>query len=252
MRSRQLDENAPTRKNDFGSPAVWILLNLAFLMLALASPHLGLRAQANDPRTTDSSLPTVSFSLDFPGSQPDHFTFKIDANGHATYESTAKLSLDSQDEDAFHLDFTASARTRAKIFDLAARAKYFQGPLDSGKHNLASTGRKSLAYKDSKKDTHATYNYSPIPAVQELTNLFQNMSTTLEFGRRLDYDHRYQKLALDEELKRMEDMAKGNSLEEIQAVAPILRRIAADPSVINVVRARAQRLAEQAQSSPKR
>ena len=88
--------------------------------------------------------------------------------------------------------------------------------------------------------------------MQELTNLFQNMSTTLEFGRRLDYDHRYQKLALDEELKRMEDMAKGNSLEEIQAVEPILRRIAADPSVINVVRARAQRLAEQAQSSPKR
>jgi len=57
---------------------------------------------------------------------------------------------------------------------------------------------------------------------------------------------------LDEELKRMEDMAKGNSLEEIQAIEPILRRIAADPTVINVVRARAQRLAEQAESSSKR
>ncbi len=67
MRSCQLDENAPTRKNYFGSPAVWILLNLAFLMLALTPPHLGLRAQANDHRTIDSSLPTVSFSLDFPG-----------------------------------------------------------------------------------------------------------------------------------------------------------------------------------------
>ena len=42
-------------------------------------------------------------------------------------------------------------------------------------------------------------------AVQQLTQLFQSLSTTLEFGRRLEYFHRYQKLALDEELKRMED-----------------------------------------------
>jgi acyl-CoA reductase-like NAD-dependent aldehyde dehydrogenase len=65
---------------------------------------------------------------------------------------------------------------------------------------------------------------------------------TLEFGRRLEYDHRYQKLALDAELKRMEEMAKSKNLDELQAVGPILSQIAADTSVINMVRARAQRL----------
>jgi hypothetical protein len=66
----------------------------------------------------------------------------------------------------------------------------------------------------------------------------------MEFGRRLAYYYRYQKLALDEELKRMEEMWKQHSLEEVGAVAPILQKIAGDPAVINVVRARAQRLAE--------
>jgi hypothetical protein len=99
-----------------------------------------------------------------------------------------------------------------------------------------------LTYKDSQRRNQASYNYSPMTAVQELTALFQNISATLEFGRRLDYYHHYQKLALEEELKRMEEMMIEKSLDEIQAIAPILHQIAADSSVINVSRARAQRL----------
>jgi hypothetical protein len=68
----------------------------------------------------------------------------------------------------------------------------------------------------------------------------------LEFGRRLDYYHRYQKLALDDELKRMEEMAQQNNLPELAAVAPILQKLAQDRSVINPVRARAERLLERA------
>ena len=85
-------------------------------------------------------------------------------------------------------------------------------------------------------------------AVQQLTQLFQNLSATLEFGRRLQYFHHYQKLALDEELKRMEDMANQNGLEELGAVTPILQQIASDSSVINPVRARAQRMVQRAES----
>jgi hypothetical protein len=87
-----------------------------------------------------------------------------------------------------------------------------------------------------------------VVAVQQITQLFQNLSATLEFGRRLQYFHRYQKLALDEELKRMEEAAQRKDLEEMAAVVPILQRIASDSSVINPVRARAQRMIERAGS----
>ena len=129
---------------------------------------------------------------------------------------------------------------------MAKRAHYFQGDIDSKKRNLASTGSKTLAYKDDQRSTQATYNYSSLAAVQELTQLFQNLSATLEFGHRLQYFHHYQKLALDDELKRMEETAKQNGLTELAAVAPILQQIANDNSVINPVRARAQRLLERA------
>jgi len=75
-----------------------------------------------------------------------------------------------------------------------------------------------------------------------LTALFQSMESTLDYGRRLTFYHRYQKLALDDELKRMEAQAKENELSEIQSVEPVLQEIVDDNSVINIVRARAKAL----------
>jgi hypothetical protein len=190
---------------------------------------------------------SVTFTLDFPGSEPSHYVISVLSDGRSTYDSDGKLSPESED-DTFHLDFSVSPATCKRIFDLAQRAHYFEGQIDSGRRKLASTGAKTLTYKAAQRSSSATYNYSPLAAVQQLTQLFQNLSTTLEFGHRLQYFHRYQKLALDDELKRMEEMAKQNGLEELPAVVPILQQIANDASVINPVRARAQRMAEQAGS----
>ena len=205
-------------------------------LLCLLLLALGLPAWAQEAAV-------VTFTLDFPGSEPSHYVISVSSDGHSTYESDGKLSPDS-DADPFHLDFSVSPGTSKTIFDLAKRARYFQGQIDSNKRGLASTGAKTLTYKDSQQSGTATYNYSPIAAVQQITQLFQNLSLTLEFGRRLQYFHHYQKLALDEELKRMEEIANENSLQELPAVLPILQRIANDTSVINPVRARAQRMIE--------
>lgn len=188
-----------------------------------------------------SAAPTVSFSLSFPGSEPDRYSVAVPLNGDATYWSDGKLT-ESAEADDFKLTFAVTPATRARIFDLAKKAHYFAGEVDSKKKDLAFTGTKVLIYNDGQKESRASYNYSPVAAVQELTELFQDMSSTLEFGRRLEYYHRYQKLALDEELKRMEQMANENQLHELSAVAPVLHEIAEDNTVINPVRARAQRM----------
>ena len=189
-----------------------------------------------------SSNPNVTFKLDFPGSEPDHYVISVSNDGHAHYESSGKLSPQSDSNDTFQIDFTVTPDYRSHIFDLAKRAHYFSGQVDSKKKGIASTGTKTLVYTDGTKSSEATYNYSPNAAVQQLTSLFQDLSTTLEFGHRLEYYYRYQKLALADELKRMDDMDSSNGLQQVSAVAPILQKIANDQSVLNVVRARAERL----------
>lgn len=198
----------------------------------------------------DAAVPSVSFSLSFPGSEPDRYAISISQSGDATYYSDGKLMEGSAPDD-FKLVFSVARSTRTRLFDLAKKAHYFANDVDSKKKNLAFTGTKVLIYNNGQKETRASYNYSPVEAVQQITELFENMSTTLEFGRRLEYYRRYQKLALDEELKRMEEMANQNQLQELSAVAPVLQQIAADNTVINPVRARAQRLLTKAAADSK-
>ena len=203
----------------------------------------------------------VTFTLDFPTSQPEHYSIRVPSEGSAHYQSSGRLTADSNDtdshdsdsqnndsqsNDSFDMDFAVTSETRQRIFDLAAKAGYFQKDVDSHHKGLAFTGKKTLSYKDAQRSGESTYNYSSNPAVQELSDLMQSLSATLEFGHRLQYDHRYQKLALDDELKRMEEMARSNQLIEVAAIQPILNQIIADQSVMNVTRARAQRLLERA------
>jgi len=185
---------------------------------------------------------SVTFTLDFPNSSPEHYSISVQSDGSAHYESTGKLTADSDVRDDYQTDFTLSDATRARIFELTAEAKYFSGKVDSGNKKLAFTGAKKLIYKDSQRTSTAEYNFSSLQPVQQLTILFQSVAATMEFGRRLTYFHRYQKLALDDELKRMEDQARRGDLAEVQALKPVLQGIYDDASVINVVRARALRI----------
>lgn len=202
---------------------------------------------------------TITFTLDFPQSTPNHYQVVVDSSGRATYTSglakpEAKPDPDSDiassdSDQPYHYTFTLTPETRDRIFDLAARANYFSGDVNYTKRNIANTGQKILTYKDAQRSTHAEYNYSTNPAVQQLTGLFQQLSSTLEYGHRLEEALHYQKLALDEQLKSMEQQANENQLVEVQAVAPILKKIAADTSVMNVSRARAERLLAKAGSA---
>ena len=185
---------------------------------------------------------TVSFSLDFPGANPGHYEITVGQDGRGSYSSNGQLNKDSDPADPAPLPFTLSDKICEQIFDLAQRAHYFKGKVDSGNKKIANTGVKILTYKAENQTSQATYNYSPSASVQGLTAIFEGLSTTLEFGRRLSYFRKYQKLALDEDLKRMEEMQRENNLGDIQAIAPILNGIADDASVINVSRTRALRL----------
>lgn len=217
------------------APSLWATRALSILFLASFVLFCTHAARAAEPAT-------VTFSLDFPNSDPEHYSISVQSDGHAKYESTGRISEDSEDRQTYQTEFTISDATRSRIFDLAAQSHYFSGKVDSGKKKLAFTGAKKLTYKDSQHETTAAYNFSPQPAVEQLTILFQSIGATLEFGRRLVHFHQYQKLALDDELKSMESQARSGELAELQAVKPILQAIYDDSSVMNVVRARAQRI----------
>ena len=73
-------------------------------------------------QTDAEAAPVLTFTVDFPASQPERYSIRIQSDGPARYQSSGRLSADSDETDSFDLDFTVAAETRQKIFDLAAKA----------------------------------------------------------------------------------------------------------------------------------
>ncbi len=222
-----------------------VFLAVVVTVLSAVSPAVLPSLKAQQPVTSDgsASVPVITFTVDFPKSNPEHYSIKVDANGHARYECVGAIADDSEAQ-PYQAEFEVSAPNRQRIFDWAKQAQYFAGKVDSGNGKLAFAGTKQLSYQDGGRSNTAKYNYSNSEPVRQLTELFQKMAGSLDYGRRLAYYHRYQKLALDEELKHMEEQVRNSELCELQSVAPVLQEIVADASVINVVRARAKELME--------
>jgi len=219
-------------------------LFLFLLALPLALAVWGQDAQQNP------TLPTITFDRVWEAYKPQNVTITVQASGPAKYVSRNPFTPPDQtgaDPD-YLLDFTLSSRSQKKLFDDAREANYFNGDFSYKKHAVASTGKKILTYSDPVRHFTTTYDYSENKAIEEITNLFSGISNTIEHGRKLVYLHRFDKLGLEEELKAMEDAAQSHNLAELQVIAPTLKSIADDATVLNIARQRAKKLLAKANS----
>jgi len=251
--------SAPERRIWITAAALWI-------------PVCAAQAQTEQPVAaapgTDHAQQnaTITFKLSWPQVHPSDYSVTVRRDGKAEYvsedkglsppqernapvESNAEQTVQSGDasaQDAFHKEFTASDALRQKVFALAERTKFFDGQFDFTKHAIAQTGRKTLNYDDADRHTSTTYNYSEDPSIEELTDIFQGISTTIEGGRRLEFDRRFEKLSLDADLKNLEDLSSDGRLQEVQVIAPILQRLAADNTILHIAQQRAERILRKA------
>lgn len=214
----------------------------------LAAFSLLLVAQnANHER--NPPVPTVTYENYWQAARPQSVTITVKSDGPTTYLSRnpdVPAGSDRAQDPDYHVDFTMSAGNRKKIFQLAEKANYFHGDFDFRKHAMANTGRKTLTYADVQRHFQTVYNYSDNKAIQEITAIFQNISTTMEHGRRLAFMQKYDKLGLDAEMKATENDARNHQLAEIQAIAPVLQNVANDPTVLNIARQSARRVLKMA------
>jgi hypothetical protein len=190
----------------------------------------------------------VTFKFDWDQGRPwVQYSIAIDDAGNAHFEGVGN-PIDNGDGDKFSEDFVMTTSNRQKIFDLARKLDYFQGNFEARQKNIARTGEKTLSYHGARTgggqttDHSSTYNYSPNSDVQELTRLFQAIATTIEYGRKLESQYRFDKLGMDAQLRALQDMQASHSIEELQAIEPILQKIADDPNMMHINRVTAKQL----------
>jgi hypothetical protein len=216
-----------------------------FVIAAALLAALLLHAQITEQTPAQNPVvPTITYDRVWEAYTPQEITLTVQSTGPTRYLSRNPFKTPEQrDTDPdFTLEFTLSAATRDKLFRLAQEANYFNGDFSYKKHAVSSTGKKTLTYADQARHFETAYDYTENKPVQEITNIFQGISNTIEHGRKLQYLRRFDKLGLEEELKGMESLAQSSYLAELQLIAPTLESIANDPAILNIARQRAKRL----------
>ncbi|HXZ81142.1 MAG TPA: hypothetical protein VEG30_14530 [Terriglobales bacterium] len=215
------------------------------LLLALGVGISSGAAQSPAAPIESARSGAITFTFDMPQIDPSHYVIVVDSGGHASYESHSQ----DPDDPPYHIEFRVSDAGRDSLFAAARELNYFRGDFDYRKSKIAFTGTKKLEFASPEQQGSTTYNWSQDVRIQRVTQFFQNLSTTLEMGRHLSDLHKYDKLGMDAELKRMEEMARTGDLTELQVVAPVLEKIAADHTVINIARRRAEAILARVPSS---
>jgi len=215
-------------------------------LLAFAAAPM---ARAQDGASASPSRPSaaVSFAFERPGVAVPKFILRIGEDGTGSYKGEEAPPLSpypgvSSPTEPIDRGLALSSPTAHKIFMLARSLHYFNVACASKAKNIADTGKKTLFYKGPDGEGSCTYNYSENKSVNQLTEIFQGIASTMDEGRRLDHLHRYDRLGLDAAIGQLtQEIADGHALE-LGTIQTTLRSIADDTAVIERVRTRANSL----------
>jgi hypothetical protein len=191
---------------------------------------------------TPATIAKIHFAFDHDAMETPHYEFDVDADGRAFYKSSGKPDGQSGEVETLSKEFKLSPATRSRIFELAKAADYFNGSFDYTKNKVAFSGKKTLSYSDPSRNGTTSFNWTENKAVTELTGIFQGISTTLEAEPQLRRLRRFDKLGLNDELAKLEQMADSGYLKEIGLIGDILREISQDGAIMGMARHRAEHL----------
>lgn len=180
------------------------------------------------------------FTKSFPGSVPAYTFVSVDHTGALEYKESP---TDSQ---PLRVQLRESEVT--PLFSLAEELNYFRSSLESGL-KVANTGKKVFRYEpESGAASDTTFNYSTIPAAQQLLERFEEIAASERAYIELDNTMHFDKLGVNDALADVESLWLRKQLAAPAQFIPLLTRISTHESFMHLVRERAARLKDEFQA----
>lgn len=177
------------------------------------------------------------FIKSFPGSTPAYVFLEVSRTGALLYKEDA--------EDPNPLKASLKASDAEPLFNLAEKLGYFKDPVESGL-KVANTGKKTFRYQpETGPAVETVFNYSIIPAAQELLDKFEQISSTEQALIVLDQTIHFDKLGVNDALAQIESLWLKKQLAAPEQFIPLLTRISSKTTFMHLVRDRAARLKDE-------
>lgn len=184
-----------------------------------------------------AARPHIDFSVENLQVQPKAYSFVIYEDGSGSYSGSPGEDVGAgATRRPIHIDGAIAS----EIFEAARTHHYFSIACETRQHDVAFTGKKTLAYTGPDGSGSCTFNYSRDPTLNKIVGKLEAISYTLEEGTRLKSEQLHDRLSLDAELASLEEAAKDQRAIELANIAPELESIMSDDAVMERARARAR------------
>jgi len=185
---------------------------------------------------SSTSVPRLTFTKSLPGSTPEYMALCVDASGKATYEG--RQLADAPNPRPLEI----SPPTTQRLFSMASSLGYFSSLNLESRHKVANLGLKTFSYEDGSKVNRVEFNYTENHTAQQLTELFERISSVEQYVAQLDYASKYDPLSLPQQLRQIQIELNEHGLLETELLVPTLEKIAGNPRLLHLAQSRAQEI----------
>ena len=205
-----------------------------FLLIGVAC--LAASAALSIPAPSGAKL---TFRRVFKGSTPEFIEITVrDDSDTAAYE------IRQLEEDPGASPFQVSSGLRAKMFDLAAQLKHFQGQDLDVHRKIANLGEKTFRWQSGAEVHETKFNYTLNSSASQLLQIFEGLARQQEHYALLTRRMRYDRLGINDALLQFESDLNRGLMPEPKRLVPLLDQISSDPRVVDIARQRARSLAD--------
>lgn len=181
----------------------------------------------------------LTFRRVFKGSSPEFIEINVREDS-----DVAAYEIRQLDEDAGASPFQVGAALRAKMFDLAAQLKHFQGQDLDVHRRIANLGEKTFRWESGGEVHETKFNYTLNPAAAQLLQICEGLARQQEHADLITRRMRYDRLGINDALLQFESDLNRSLLPEPKRLLPMLEQIAGDSKFVDIARQRARSLAE--------
>lgn len=214
------------------------------LWLAVLLVHPGLKSETLGTQSiaAPAAAAVVRFGFDRPAAKVK-YRFELSEDGRGTYVAEYPPTPPATPGGSVEVALMLHAATLKKIFEQARSTVVYHGGCETKAKNIAQTGAKTLTLLEvTGAASTCTWNYSEKAPVAALQDEFIAMAETLDVGRTLKMQQRFDRLGLDREMAFLDDEVKSGRAQGLENIAPVLQGIVDDESLLERVRARGRAL----------